>query len=155
MTKFRELMAMVQDKPNKLEIMQRFVDIFDTALLTIEEEDPDEYHKLIGELYVAVNGPHFDEMMAKQAVALFVNEDGTTGEHWAIKDTTGVAESEGITFDSFTAADWYYVLNLMYSDYYKTVGGNIPMYISLAKDWILDKDAPAGKPFLYWKMIIE
>ena len=32
-----------------------------------------------------------------------------------------------------------------------TVGDNTAMYVLLAKDWIMDSDAPEGKAFKYWK----
>lgn len=43
----------------------------------------------------------------------------------------------------------------MYSDYYSTIGSNIPVYISLAKDWLTSKNAPVGKAFKYWMVIID
>jgi hypothetical protein len=33
-------------------------------------------------------GPHFNESCAKEAVANMQNEDGTTGAHWSLDETT-------------------------------------------------------------------
>ena len=66
-------------------------------------------------------------------------------------ETTAVANSNYIYFDKFNEFDWYYTLNMIYSDFAKTIGGNASMYVILAKDWIMDADAPEGKAFKYWK----
>ena len=121
-------------------------DHFDELLVT----DPKMYWEVIHDLHVLVNGYYFDEECALYAVSQFKNEDGTMGQHWAIADTTSVAQQNGITFDKFTPYDWYYVLNMVYSDYYPLVGTSVPNYIQMAKLWIMDKDAPEGKAYRYY-----
>jgi len=79
-----------------------------------------------------------------------VNSDGTTGQHWAESDTTRVAKSVGVTFTDFNEWDWYFVMNMMYSDYYKIFGSTDSNYINLAKAFLEDADAPKGKAFYYW-----
>lgn len=46
--------------------------------------------------------------------------------------------------DGLHEADWHYVLNMIYSDYYKS-GRSDETYIGLAKDFLDDPDAPDGK----------
>ena len=64
---------------------------------------------------------------------------------------TSLANGNSIYFDKFNEFDWYYALNMIYSDFAKTIGDNTSMYVLLAKDWIMDEDAPEGKDFKYWK----
>ena len=74
------------------------------------------------------------------------NKDSTKGEHWTYSDTTDVLKDLGYDFNE---ADWYYVLNMMYSDYYKS-GRSDDTYFELAYDFLDDKDAPEGKAKRYY-----
>ena len=49
----------------------------------------------------------------------------------------------------FNEADWYFVLSMMYSDYYKS-GRSDDTYIGLAVDFLNDPDAPDGKAKKYY-----
>lgn len=60
--------------------------------------------------------PHFTKETAEYAVSKMKNRDGSTGEKWNYNETTRVLNSKGYTFNP---ADWYYVLNMEYSDRYK------------------------------------
>lgn len=60
--------------------------------------------------------PHFTRETAEYAVSKMKNRDGSTGEKWNYNETTRVLNSKGYTFNP---ADWYYVLNMEYSDRYK------------------------------------
>lgn len=51
------------------------------------------------------------------------------------------AEQMGIKFDKYTKEELFTTVLMMFTDYYKTCGPNIPMYISLAKDFLEDDDA--------------
>ena len=51
------------------------------------------------------------------------------------------AEEMNIMFDRYTKEEFYTTVLMMYSDYKKTCANNIPMYISLAKEFLEDKDA--------------
>lgn len=68
-------------------------------------------------------GPHFTEECAMKVVAKMENEDGTTGQHWTINDTTTVANQYGISFNprKYNKYDWYVAMNMVYSDYYKFI----------------------------------
>ena len=113
------------------------------------------YDELMNGLYIMIYGEHFNEETAKKAVSCMVNDDGTTGEHWNIEETTAVAKQNNITFGSFNQFDWYYTLNMIYSDFSKVFGSNTEMYIKVAKSWLEDKDAPKGKAYKYYKMTKE
>ena len=46
-----------------------------------------------------------------------VNEDGTTGPHWGVDQTTAIAESMGMTWEKVSRPCWWITMNMMYSDY--------------------------------------
>lgn len=74
------------------------------------------------------------------------NVDGTCGEHWTYEQTSQLADQQGIT----QKTDWYYVMNMLYSDYSEIYGSDINMYIRVAKAYMRDPDAPEGKVFDLW-----
>lgn len=49
----------------------------------------------------------------------------------------------------YNSCDWYYVLSMIYSDYYKS-GRSDETYIGLAKDFMDDIDAPGDKAKRYY-----
>ena len=155
MTIYKNLMAEATAKPNASTIMYEINEIINGHLAKLKIEHPTHYWEVVHPMHVIINGPHFNEEMAKYAVSCLKNSDGTMGEHWAPVDTKTVATTNGIMFDNFNEWDWYYVLNMIYSEYYSTIGSNVPVYISLAKDWLTNKNAPVGKAFDYWGVIID
>ena len=74
------------------------------------------------------------------------NKDGTTGEHWSYEQTSPLAEQ----YDKW---DFYAVLNMIYSDYYNP-RFDTNTYISLAKDWLNDKDVGSGKTLRYYMYVV-
>lgn len=90
--------------------------------------------------------PNFTKETAKYAVSKMKNKDGTTGEHWSYETTSKVLENKGYSFD---ANDWYYVLNMIYSDYYKA-GRTDDTYIEMAHDFLSDRDSPEDKAKKYY-----
>ena len=106
-------------------------------------------------------GPHFTEKCAMKVVAKMENEDGTTGQHWTINDTTTVANQYGISFNprKYNKYDWYVAMNMVYSDYYKFItntlhSNNIKYFVDLAKAWLEDKDIDEGKMWYYYKYVM-
>ena len=79
-----------------------------------------------------------------------INEDGSTGRHWSVEQTTSAARQSGVTFDKFNEYDWNYVMNMIYSDYYGAVPNDTNMYAKLSKKFLEDKDAKSGKAFCYY-----
>lgn len=109
----------------------------------------------------AMYGPHFNETMAMKAVSHMENEDGTEGAHWDIHQTTAVAQQFNVDLstDKYNKYDWFVALNMIYSDYYKSVmamtnSTNIKHYVELAKAWLDDKDVAEGKMWYYFKYVI-
>lgn len=74
------------------------------------------------------------------------NEDGTTGPHWPIEQTSALADSMGISPEQVPPWCWWITVNMMYADYsevalhygIKTVG----FFGEMAQAFLFDKDGP-------------
>lgn len=146
---FVEFVGML-NKYTQEELKKTFVPIMEEHFEKVKMIDEKLYNETMNKFYILTNGYHFNEYTACQAVKNFENADGTTGEHWSYTDTTKVAQQNGILFKNFNAYDWYYVLNMCYSDFCKVLGSDTSMYIKLAVAWLNDKDAPSGKAYRYY-----
>lgn len=84
----------------------------------------------------------FTEDDAKAWTARMENEDGTTGPHWTMEQTSQVGTVAGAHYAPWV---WYAALNMAYSDYYAVAtkyGLDRPeFYADLAKAFLDDKDA--------------
>ena len=74
------------------------------------------------------------------------NVDGTVGEHWNMEQTDLIATQHGIKHK----ADFYYVINMLHSDFSKILGSDNSAYIKMAKAYVQDPDASEGKAFEIW-----
>ena len=86
------------------------------------------------------------EELAKKAVAKMKNVDGTCGEHWTYEQTSQLADQQGIR----CKADWYYVMNMLHSDFAEILGSDTNNYVRMAKAYINDPDASEGKVLDAW-----
>lgn len=134
----------------KMATHEQLVEFVSDALSMLKETNPKTYKDLELYLYREIYGNHFNEWKLDEAVKSMVNEDGTTGPHWTLEQTTSVAKQNGITFDNFNEFDWNYVMNMVYSDYYGAVSNETSSYVKLAKKFLMDKDAKKGKAFCYY-----
>jgi len=100
----------------------------------------------------------FTEDDARRWAEHMENDDGTTGPHWTLEQTTAVANSIGVHVDPWI---WYAALNMMYSDYCKVAKkynlDRPEFYADLAKSFLFDKDAPDAKEKIaaYYHCIAE
>lgn len=124
--------------------MEKLTDLTSEFLESIKEKVP-EVEKLIMKIDLMLN-PMFTRETAEYAVSKMKNEDGTEGGHWDYDTTTSVMKSKGYDFNP---CDWYYVLNMVYSDYF-TKDQPDDYYFKLAYDFLKDKDAPVGKAKKYF-----
>lgn len=150
----KEIMESAKQIPNYKEIMVEWQEIIIKLMNELKMNDPDLYDKFYDKFYCSVYGDHFSEDLAIKAVKCMDNVDGSSGEHWTLEQTTNVAKQFSISFESFNKYDWYYVLNMMYSDYYKLFGSNTDTYVKLAKAWLEDPDVEEGKAYRYYKQVV-
>lgn len=121
-------------------------DVICNALEKLELHCPELYYKTLYSLHCIAYGPHFDDCLARLAVSKMDNVDGTTGEHWNMEETNRLAEQHGIEHK----ADYYYTINMLYSDFSQVLGNDSSLYAKLAKAYMCDPDAPKGKVFEVW-----
>lgn len=112
-------------------------------------------------MHEAVNGPHFDEETAHEAVEMMENEDGSKGPKWSAREAEMLAKQFNIDTRSedFNEWDWFVALNMCYSDYCEVIekltGNMDPMaFVCLAKAWLCDKDISEGKMWNYYVHIM-
>ena len=134
-----KLYKKISADPGKCEVVEKVIK--DMAKM-IKKECPDDYKKAYIALHEAIYGHHFCECLAKKAVAEMENADGTKGEHWTMEQTTSLRNQYGVQHD---VNDWYYVMNMMYSDYAKLFGADQAMYARLADAYLSDIDAMPDK----------
>lgn len=127
---------------NTMEHLTHKVDWFTEK---VRESDPDLVNHFLTKVDLLLN-PHFTKESAGYAVSRMMNKDGTTGEHWNYDETTSVLKDNNLPYDE---ADWYYTLNMVYSDYYKS-DKSTKHYVEMAEDFLNDMDAPKGKAKKYY-----
>ena len=107
------------------------------------------------------NSAGFTEKDATEWSAMLKNEDGTTGPHWGVDQTTAVAESMGMTWEKISRPCWWITMNMMYSDYSgvaEKYGVSIAeFYADMARAFLMDKDGPGAKKKLgaYYHGVVE
>ena len=131
---------------NDIELKETMYCIFEM----IKSTNYDLYEELEEYLYEKVYGCHFNEWLSKKAVEELHNEDGTNGSHWTYDQAISIAKQYNVSFTSFNEYDWYYVINMIYSDYYGAISNEASAYVKFAKRFLEDKDAPEGKAFKYY-----
>lgn len=140
--------------PEAKQIMQEWDDILINHAEKLKAAHPDMYEDLVENFYVSVYGEHLCESSAMRAVEGMKNTDGSIGAHWSLAETDSVAKQHGLVWDLYNRYDWYYVLNMMYSDYYKLFGSSTETYIKLAKAWLEDPDVDEGKAYRYYRKVV-
>lgn len=137
MTHFKEIIEEYLDVSD-VEDMRRLTNVIDCMFNAVEEIDPEMAKKYMTKVKLSQRCIPWDKAQAEMAVRMMKNKDGTTGEHWAYDKTKEVMEKRGYDFNS---AEWYYVLNMVYSDY-ASERFDTEDYIQMAYDIITDIDAP-------------
>lgn len=111
----------------------------------IKKYDEDMYNCLVLKMHKDIYGCHFSESLAKKAVKNMKNFDGTVGEHWTIEQTTNLLSQYNIQANKY---DWYYIMNMLYSDAGNVFNGNLVNYVKFAEAvYLKDVDGGDGKIF--------
>ena len=83
---------------------------------------------------------------AEAWVSHMANEDGTTGPHWPMEQTTALAESMGLSWEKISPWCWWVAMNMMYSDYGSVAihygVSTAEFFAELAQAFLFDKDGP-------------
>ncbi|MBR5172248.1 MAG: hypothetical protein IKW14_02485 [Phascolarctobacterium sp.] len=139
----------VKKATNDHKMMHEISDIICEHLEFERKFMPDSYHRLMYKIHTAIYGHHFDEELAKRAVAEMVNVDGTTGEHWSMDETNKLADQHHIQYK----CDWYYALNMIASDLYKVTSDTNTLVKVTKALYFEDPDMPEGKVFKQWAAV--
>lgn len=106
--------------------------------------------------YSSSRGMPMSKEMAEEWARSMKNEDGTKGPHWTMDQVKQVMAQKGIKYD---LAEFYAIMNAMYSDYcavFKKHGcNNIDLYIDLTAAWLNDQDAVPNKASMYYECIVN
>lgn len=112
---------------------------------------------LFMELYKEKYGEHINQELAKSIVYDFAVTDGSereSGEKWSMEETKSVGDKLGIDWEKINKCEWYVVMNMMYSDYYRTAKkhglADPSFFAELSYDWFTDKDGAKDKTFRYF-----
>lgn len=90
----------------------------------------------------AIFSKHLSMRKAKEKISEMINDDGSRGEHWSPEQVSIVWKNAGHSTDTdkYTPAEVYYIMNMVYSDYYKMYKDNIASYLMHTYLFLNDKD---------------
>lgn len=99
----------------------------------------------------------FDQQTAQEWTRSMRREDGGTGPKWTMDQARSLMTQIGA--QGIHPAEFWAVLNAMYSDYCKTLkkfGMDRPeVYAELARAWLDDKDAVPHKAAAYYEHVVK
>lgn len=121
----------------------------------LKQTDKQQYKKIMKDIYTDIHGQHFDMHLANKAVSKMENVDGTTGAHWTFDQINNIINQNNIKSHKYNNYDFYYVVNMLYSDYQTVLGNDINVYIKLTKAWLDDPDVGEGKAFRYYFDVVR
>lgn len=113
------------------------------------------YTPVVDKLYKECYGEHFSDWLAEKAVENFKNVDGTEGAHWSVEQIDDVIRQYGIKCIGFNRWDLYFVMNMLYSDYYNVLGSDTATYVKMSKAWFEDPDVSEGKAYRYYMQVAK
>lgn len=131
------------------------IDAFRKSIMPLQNSDPELYIQITNNLYVECYGQHFSEWLAEKAVSSMKNSDGTEGEHWTILQIEDVIRQYNVKCDLFNKWDFYYVMNMLFSDYSAIFGNDVSTYVKVSKAWFDDIDVTEGKAYRYYMGVVK
>lgn len=131
------------------------METFKESIKPLKYSDREIYEEVVDKLYKECYGEHFSDWLAEKAVENFKNVDGTEGAHWTIEQIDDVIRQYGIKCVGFNRWDLYYVMNMLYSDYYNVLGSDTAIYVKLSKAWFEDPDVSEGKAYCYYMQVAK
>lgn len=131
--------------------MQSFISAVPVTCLS----DKEVYDEVVDKLYKECYGEHFSDWLAEKAVENFKNVDGTEGAHWSVEQIDDVIRQYGIKCIGFNRWDLYFVMNMLYSDYYNVLGSDTATYVKMSKAWFEDPDVSEGKAYRYYMQVAK
>lgn len=139
----------------KKENMEYLSDMLDDAIHKVKDCDYNWFCEQKMKLYIMAYGKILNEEMANEIIM----DMQPYHMRWTLEETESVRKKYGLS--DIRDIDFWIVMNAKYNDNKDTVehfaSGDdekqLDMYVSLAKDFIKDKDAREGKIFTYFTTI--
>lgn len=141
------------DKMSSEELVKHLASAID------EEIDSAQEYK---ELYESAYGDTLSNDVITDWVKSMKVTDGSDREHgqkWTVDQCYEVGQKIGFDFNKHSKYEWYAVMNMMYSDYYKSAKSvnmqDDPLFFArLSRDWLCDSDAVDNKLFNYYFSVV-
>lgn len=137
-----------------LKEMIKLSEILVDLMEIIKQYDEEAYKRYEMHIYKMAYGTVLSRQMAEE----IVSNMQPYGKRWNIEETKEIQEQYGI--DNIRPIDFFVVMNSKFNDnkdtverFTKSKEEELDMYISLAKDFIMDEDAKEGKIFIYFTSI--
>lgn len=100
--------------------------------------------------------PELNRKTAEEWTSRMQNEDGSKGPHWSMDQVEQIMKQKNVRCDP---AEFYAILNAMYSDYSEVAQKHgvhkQDFYIDMAKAFLMDKDAVKDKAAAYYMYIVK
>lgn len=138
MHRLSEYAEVIMADPDKL---SKFHKVMCETLEAVKMCCPEIVKDAMYKTHVIAYGPHFDEELAIEATKEMLNSDGSRGAQWSMEQTNQYANQLGIHH----YVDFYYAMNMLWSDFGSTLGGDAMLYARMAKAYMCDPDAIEGK----------
>lgn len=119
------------------------IEVLSEIMHEIQKKYPAYYKKYDDKLEKIYHHDALTEQEAIEYVAHMRNKDGSIGAHWTMQQTTDYMKSHA-GFEMLNPNCFYVAMNMMYSDYYISTYA-VDRYAEMAKDFLLDADAPKDK----------
>lgn len=121
-----------------------------------------EYSQEYKELYETAYGEKLSNEILTDWVKGMAVTDGsnrTNGQKWTVEQTTEIGNKLSVDWNKISKYEWYGVVNMMYSDCYKTAKAvnmeSDPVFFGrLAKDWLCDVDTKNKLYKYYFSVVI-
>ena len=148
LTTYPQTMTCIVDGTNIIQVdfygNRQRIGVTQSAYDELEKISNEYYNKLV-ELKVITPPKTSEEIQQEQTqlMADMLKEMQNMKE-----ETTRVMDQNGVHANKY---DWYYLMNMLHSDYSNLWGEDVAQYVKFAKAYINDPDAGAGKVFYLWR----
>lgn len=135
---------------NNNEKMEKLREILVDTISYLKDIDYEKYRSIECKLYEIVEGKKLTEKKAKEWV-----EEMRPTYKWTMEETNQVKMQNNVDIPEI---DFYVLMNMLYTDYSRTLGEDVQTYINLAHDWYYDSDTSKEGPeklYCYWKNIVK
>lgn len=146
----KKIRKMIEEAGEDRVIQDKLMDLICEVMEMLEEKDPEEYKEIEKKMYdegmMRGLDSGFDKDFAEFIVdKIYQNNHMNKSERlFTYQKAEQLAKQHNIPMEDFTLEDWYITLVMAESDFKELLGTNLDNYVTYAKLWLMDKDAPDG-----------